>query len=402
MEETIRSNSRFFDHMVEEGAERQLKDSLRQKLIVVGVVLAILSAPTILLLYFSDTGLGVMTAFAGLMLLMIGVNVLFYLFPQLFEDIRLAVYVTIVGMYLLSIGLIVELQDPSVFTMLFLSFAIISIYQELRTNIVNSAFLFVIGSGVLFLFPEVFNVEEGITLNTFYLFVFLLLFVALLSLAFFIILKRRLRIYTLLAQAKEREYRTMEWFFNVRQHYTQQPFDARRYYEQMKNFSASFCKGLGVEGPVFQERIAILEELGTKTSGEVLEKYPDYTEEEIAELKQLELDVYKKMRYIGLQLSQRPYVELKRPDVISGETPASLDHRKDSYEVKIVAFAAFYAYLKVHRPYRKRFSMAELYSIMESQAFEGVFPETFIKTLKKHQKAFERVMSDIQGGEGEN
>ncbi len=396
---SIRENMDY--SQVQSDKEAQIKEIfyMRRKSFFVSVVLAIVLVLTVIALYIAEAAVASMIIHSFLVLAIIALNLLFFRFPRFFPDIRLAASLTVLGLYLLSLGLILELRVPSIFTILFLSYAIAAIYQEVRSNVLNNLALFFVGITIIFRFPEFFHTDEGITPDTAYLFVFLLVFVALLSISSFILLKRKRYFFKQLGRIKEREHKVIDMVFRLRENYAGHSFDHEDYYDKMESFAAEFSRHIGVSD-VFKERIAILREMGDAGPEELLKKYSDYSIGDLRELAQLELSKNRKMRYVAFQASQAPHVEISRKDMFAERWYPTLNHYKDSWEVKVVAFAVFYAVLKTEKPLSRSITDREIMEVLSLEEFTNLVHPSLLEVFYNNTNKFLEIIeqSYAKGG----
>ena len=97
---------------------------------------------------------------------------------------------------------------------------------------------------------------------------------------------------------------------------------------------------------------------------EMIEKYPDYTINEINQLRVMELAVNNKMRNIGLKASISQDIQVSRKEIFSESQFKSFKHYSDDRYVKIISFVVFYCLLKVDKPYLKELSDVKIKDIL--------------------------------------
>ena len=366
---------------------------LQRKAFFVALILMVLIVPINFMLYASGALVLTMIAYSLFLLTIAIVNGIFYYLHFIFPDTKLAAYVSTLGVYLLSIGLILELREPSIFTILFLSYAIIAIYQDMKIANMNSVGLFIVGSFVIFRFPEFFDVGTALSPNTFYIFLFLLIFVALLSVSSFIMIKRKRFFYRQLAQIKEREFKIIDIFFQLQERYFGRSFDYEEYYDQIETFTEEFSRNINVEN-VFQEKIDILRKMRNSSKNELLSEYSSYTLEELHELEQLELSVVKKMPRIAFKVSQSQYIHVSKKDVFAEKQYSTLNHKTDDLEIKVVAFSVFYSLLKMNTPISKKMTDEEIIRILSSEEFQQIVPLEILSVYIRYKDLFADIIAD--------
>ncbi|GEM_PF-1096363 len=396
---SVRENMEY--SQVQSDKEAQSKEIfyMRRKAFFVSVVLAVVLVLAVIALYIAEASIASMAIHSLLVMAIIALNLLFFRFPRFFPDIKLAASLTVFGLYLLSLGLILELRVPSIFTILFLSYAIAAIYQEVRSSILNNIALFFVGMIIIFRFPEFFHTDEGITPNTAYLFVFLLVFVALLAISSFILLKRKRYFFKQLGRIKEREHKVIDTVFRLRENYAGQSFNHGDYYDNMESFTAEFSNHIGVKD-VFKERIDILRDMGELDAKKLLEKYTDYSIGDLRELAQLELSKNRKMRYVAFQASQAPHIDISKKDMFSERWYPTLNHHKDSWEVQVVAFAVFYAFMKTEKPLNRSITDEEIMEVLSLEEFTGLIHPSILEVFYNNTNKFVEIIEQSFAKEG--
>ncbi len=395
MKRLLENNMELAQQQVERESSNTEYYFLQRKAFFVALSLLVLIVPINLMLYAAGTSVYSMVAYTMLMLTIVLVNGVFYYLHFLLPDTKLATYISALGVYLLSIGLILELREPSIFAVLFLSYAIIAIYQDLKIAYLNGVGLFVVGSFIIFRFPEFFDVGTTLSPNTFYLFLFLLIFVVLLSVASFIMIKRKEFFYRQLARIKEREFKIIDLFFRLQKNYFGTTFDYNEYYDQIDAFTEEFSNNIDVEN-AFRERIEILREMRTKTKEELLQKHPSYTLEELHEIEQLELATVRKMPKIAFKASQSPYIQISKKDVFAEKQYSTLNHSTDELAVKVVAFSVFYSLLKMDTPISKKMTDEEIITILSSEEFHQIIPREILSTYIRNRDDFANIIDSTQ------
>ncbi len=388
---SVRENMDY--SQVQSDKEAQSKEIfyMRRKAFFVSIVLAVVLVLAVIALYIAEASIVSLIIYSLLVMAVISLNLLFFRFPRFFPDIKLAASLTVLGLYLLSLGLILEMRVPSIFTILFLSYAISAIYQEVRSSVLNNLALFFVGVIIIFRFPEFFHTEEGITPDTAYLFVFLLVFVALLALSSFILLKRKRYYFKQLGRIKEREHKVIDTVFRLRENYAGHTFDHEEYYDKLESFAHEFSRHIGVED-VFKERIDILRDMGELSVDQLVDKYTDYSVGDLRELAQLELSKNRKMRYVAFQASQAQHIEISRKDMFSERWYPTLNHHKDNFEVQVVAFAVFYAFLKTEKPLNRVITDEEIMEILSLEEFTGLIHPSILEVFYNNTNRFVEIV----------
>ncbi|MBN2605305.1 MAG: hypothetical protein JXR62_05695, partial [Bacilli bacterium] len=296
----------------------------------------------------------------------------------------------------IAITLVFKFQTPSVFTALFLAYAVTAIYQDFKSMIISNFALFIAGSLFILRFPRIFQLVGSDQSQTFFILIFLIVFVMLLTLSSYILIKRKTFFYNQLAQIKESEIRNIELLLEVEKIRTNKSLDSDQYYETLKNFTKELSKKLSVEN-VFSRKIDILKDLKNMSNIEVLNRYPEYSLEEITELKNMELEINNKMRMIGVKSSQSFGVEVSRNEIFSESQFKSFKHHGDNSYVKIISFVVFYTLLKIDKPYLKALDEKIIRDVLLNSEYFYRVDRDIINIYLENNEVFDTIVKDHLG-----
>ena len=373
---------------------------LRKKAFHVGLILAIIMILTMIMLVSIQIDFNFIILYTAMFLALIGLNALFYYKVNIFPDFHISMYATAFGLYLIAIGLILEIRHPSIFTILFLFYGVLAIYQHAKTSTLNNLFLFLSGSIIVLGFPNMFSTESLVSITA-YIYGFMLIFVVILSISSIILTKQKERFYWSVAGIREREIRMIKTVFELENELTDHQFDYASYYDKLDTFTKSLADEIGVKN-VFSERINILRELSISKDEEVLKNLKDYAPGDLEELKQLELKKYGKMPYVAFKaaqyatLDESEGIRTTNLDVIN----TSFDNPKDSMGVKIVAFSVLITLLRINKPFLKSLSIDAIEALFDKDEFTRLFDENLLKFFKNNKDMFKKLTeSDSNGGD---
>lgn len=374
---------------------------LRKKAFHVAVILSVIMVFAVIMFVSTDVPFVNALVFILMFLFLIGLNALFYFKSRWFPEFNFSMYATAVGLYIIGIGLILELRHPSIFTVLFLFYSIIAIYQHARAVLFNNLLLFLGGTLVIFGFPGMFH-AGGLSSTTIYIYVFLVIFVMLLSISSFILTKQKERFYWKIAMIKEHETRAIKIVFDLGETLSDQYMDYTEYYDSLESFTQSLSSRLGFKN-VFQERIDILRELSlADNEEEVMEDNAEYSLYDFEELKQMELKHNRKMPYVAFKAAQYHAFEFDEEDSLGHleDITKSLDYTSDSQTVKIVSFAVFISMLRIEKPYLHRLSMEQILNVLEEPDLRYLFDHDILNFFRDNVKTFEKITSFDDGKRG--
>ena len=87
----------------------------------------------------------------------------------------------------------------------------------------------------------------------------------------------------------------MELFYEVDKIKTGKTLKSEEYYKELSKFSTELSKKIGIEN-VFSRKIELLRDLKKYNINKILEKYTEYSLEEIEMISQMEIEVNQKRR----------------------------------------------------------------------------------------------------------
>jgi len=369
-------------------------DHLRTRTLFVNIILLLLIFPITSVLYLVEVALLDIVVYFLVFTFIIAINSSFYIYSHLLPNIKLSMYITTLGVYLLSVSLVLDIQSSSIFTVLFLSYAIISIYHDLKVAVMNSILLLVSGIFIVSQFPDIFEIAHTLSPSALYILAFLTIFVALLSISSFVLIKRKLHFYRQVAQIKEQEFKHMDIFFDLQEKYSGSKQNVDEYYNHLESFSKALSKAIGVEN-VFHERIRLLRQLKDSKEATLLNKYPDYNKADLEELKQLELSIYNKISFTALKAAQIERIQLKKKELLTEKNQPSLNQREDDLETKIIAFAVFYALLRIDKAFFRALSHKQIVKTIQSEEVRHLVDDKILDIFLKNDAEFDKATRDI-------
>jgi len=372
-------------------------DHLRKKTIIINIILISFVVPLTLVLYAFDIDFLNIFVYLLTFAFIITVNMIFYYYRRLLTNIRLSMYITSIGMYIMTTALILDVRTPSIFTMLFLTYATLSLYQDYKVSIFNSFLLFSSGLFITSQFPDVFESGTALSPSIFYIVVFLLLFIALLSVSSAIIIKRKNHVYKQVVDVKEREFKYIETIFELQEKYSEKEFDYKEYYQKLEEFTDALSNTIGMSN-VFAERISILKDMTKLKDKTLSKKYKGYNHADFSELKQLELRKYKKIPYLALESAQIDDIQPEEKELIFERRSPTFNDREDDIQVKIVAFSVFYVLLRTGNIHIKPLSHEQIFEVIGRPEFSSVVDSDIYNVLIEKRSELEKELKKIDEG----
>lgn len=376
-------------------------DYLKKKLYVVNGIMLLMVGPLVWLLYHLQVPTQTAWIFGLIYSLYFVINLAFFAYEDYFNSLKLSIYTSALTIYALAIALILEIQTPSMFTILFLAYAIVSIYQDRKVALINSLLLLAIGSLFISFYPETFRGSGDYVAQQVYLYAFLIIFVGLLTTASSILIKRKMFFYRQLAVIKETEIRMISLVFDLKKQAQPTMKNQDKYYAKVKDFTEELSNKIKMDN-IFQEKLEIIERLHEGQSKAVLHKqYPNYPIEILDELERLIFSDNSRLQSLAYKLSQADDVTISRKELYAESHLKTLKKTFDSNYTKIIAFSALYTLLHLDTPVhqgldsesiKQKFVETDFYHLIDPKIIDIYQNNTDV--LKKiHDDAFKQKVS---------
>lgn len=395
----MKQNTRKYQYAQLEKYKESLELAhLKTKTLIVNALVFVFAVIVLYFLIKTNVGsimtLSTLTMFVVLFI----INFAFYSYDNdHYNNLKIAMYINTLGVYVITISLILKFQTPSIFTSLFIAYALSAIYQDFKATMLSSFSLFISGSILILRYPDIFRLSGNSDSQTFYILVFLIVFVLLLSLSSYILIKRKMFFYNQLAQIKESEVRNMDLLLEIEKINTKSDLDSDLYYSSLLKFSDELSNKIGIS-KIFDRKISILKDSSSLTMQELLERYPDYNKKEITELLNLELKINSKMRKVGIKASQSQGVEVSRKEMFSESQFKSFNHHGDNNYVMIIAFVTFYTLLKIDKPYLDELEESKIKDILFNSEYFHRIDRNIINIYLDNNEVFDTIVKDYLEG----
>ncbi len=381
-----------YNHYVRQYADSLEMKYLRRKTLYISVIFSMLTIPIVLALYNYGFPFGHIGIYVLSVLMLVFINLAFFKYDNIFMDIKLGIKVTTLGIYLLSMSLIVDIQSPSIFAILFVVYALVSIYQDRTTTILNNILLFLIGSVIIIFYPNIIQTIDIDNTQVFYVYLFIAIFVALLSLAFSILIKRKQYFYYQIAKIKEDEVRNIQLLIELKANYKRSDYNFSQYYDLISDFTDEFCKRRGIKNP-FQERLLIINRLHDVD----VDKFNNYSSElldSIKRLSQLILKENSKIHHLILKASENAVNNNENKPIKLFNQFSSFKHVYDEKYIKILTFAVFYTSLKMPKIYLDKLSGEEILHTIKNHDFKHLFDADILDVYLDNWNLIDKMVED--------
>jgi len=368
---------------------------IKIKTLIVNIINIVFAFVVAYFLYMLQVEFVLIAGISFMFLVILLINVLLYsLQDDLYNNLKIAMYINTLGEFVIAITLIIVFQTPSIFTAIFLAYAIASIYQDSKVMLISNFALFISGFILAFSFDNVFSIPGNSATQNVFIVIFLFLFVLLLTLSSYILIKRKSFFYNHLAQIKESEVRNMNLLMEIEYSRTKKVLQQNEYYSALEKFSNELSKKIGIEN-VFNRKIKLLKDLTKYSMPEILLRYPEYTLEQIDEMKYLELAVNKKIRNIGIKASKTRDIEVNRKEIFSESQFKSFKHINDDRYVKIIGFVVFYVLLKMDKLYLNELEEDKIKDVLYNSEYFYLIDRDILEIYLNNNEVFDTVVNDI-------
>jgi len=310
---------------------------------------------------------------------------------------KLNIYITTLGIFSLTIGMIFLFQSPSTITALFIAYAISAFYQDLKVLILSNLLLLFTVIMIMLHFPEFLDFQNATLENQFGVAFFFLSFITILTISSYIIVKQKRFFYNQIALSKETEFRNIDLLIDLRKQVMGETLNIEEYYKKTASFIDAFCIKIETEN-VFKEKLKILEALEKKTPVSVLiEQFPNYSKEDFFRLEALLISNHFKLRKVAIKISHILDLDIKKREIFSETHFKSFNHQSDNFEIKIIGFVLFYAALKKGSTAMPGLSEDKIYDILINTDYYYYIDPRIIKVYKDNSEVFDEIVKDAFG-----
>lgn len=386
---------------IEEYRETLENRHLRTKNLFVLILLFLLGAVVITYMFVSHyeikTTLSLMTAFLAVLL----INLACLAYGQ--ENHRFNLmnqYITTIGIFGISIGMIFIFKSPSMIATLFIAYAITAFYQDMKAMLLSNSLLFFAVVMILFKFPEYLAFANTMIDDDFGIPFFFLVFIVILTISSYIIIKQKRFFYNQIALSKETEFRNIDLMMDLQKTVMGKTIDLPTYYANVEKFAQAFTKKIGTEN-ILEEKIHILQDLENHVSYAILlEKYPQYSIDEFDRLQDLLMGNHEKLLKLSVKVGFSKDIHVKRREIFSETQFKSFNHQHDSLEIKILAFAVFYTSLKRGNSMMRPLTEEEIYNVLVYTDYYYMIDPRIMHIYQENNKVFDDIVTDDLGRRG--
>ena len=367
---------------------------LRKHSIFVNTIIGVLAIPIIFTLKAFDFSTQVIFLYAFFFFALFIINLAFFAYEDYFNSLKIAMYINVLGLYIISSSLIIDTQSPSFYIGIFLVYAIVSIYQDAKATLINNIALFIVGILAISNNPNIFLLQSPNPISTVYLYVFLAVFVLLISIASSVFIKRKSKFFDKLTEIQEIEIRTLETLFELEEIHKARSLKSKHYLSSVNRFTERFTKDYDIEN-VFKEKLKIIKDLERLNFEEVVLKYHNHTREEINEINNLRLSKVYRIRYLAYKIGFLEDTIIPKNKIYSDTRFTSLKHYEDSRYARIIAFVVLYVLLRLDNPVYRGLNDKEVKEyLLNSELFHLI--DTEVRTIYiNNSEVFDKIFLEI-------
>ena len=302
---------------------------------------------------------------------------------------------TTFGIYVVMIVLIFTIDPIILFPALFLAYALSTFYQDIKVMIVADVLLLFTIAMMMLNPPFELSFLSSSLEDNLGLAFFVVVLIALLTIANYIIIKQKRFFYNQIAIAKETQLRNIDLFIDLKLANGETLPNEEVYLERVLAFTDAFCRKIDIENE-FRERIELLYRLQKNESiASILTSFPHIEKQELEKLDQLRLARHKQLQRIAVQLSQIQDVEIKHREIFSETQFKSFNHQGDPLEIKMITFAVFYTALKYGNEFTKGLSEDQIAKVLLETDYYYYFDPRIIRLYQKNVAVFEAILADV-------
>jgi hypothetical protein len=318
-------------------------------------------------------------------------NPAFYLMNQ---------YITTFGIFCVAIAMLFIFQSPSMIVALFIAYAIVAFYQDLKVILLSNTFLFFSAIAIMIQYPEYLAFVNPSSESGFAIPFFFLVFILILTISSYIIVKQKRFFYNQIALSKETEFRNIDLLIDLQKKVTGKTLNLPQYYANAAAFSKAFSEKIQMDN-ILLEKIQILQDMENNTPYPVLqEKYPKFSKDEFDHFEDLLLGNHQKLMKLAMKIGLAKDVHVKKREIFSETQFKSFNHQSDNLEIKILAFAVFYVALKRGNAVMRPLTEEEIYNVLVYTDYYYTIDPGIIKIYQENNKVFDDIVTDILGKKG--
>ncbi|MDD3712306.1 MAG: hypothetical protein PHZ28_02295 [Candidatus Izemoplasmatales bacterium] len=374
---------------------------LRGQNALVSLAIFLMMALTIIYMVLSDYSIMPIIGFSVGYLVILIMNFATVAYSQEnYYYLKLGKYITSIALFTMMIITIIYFKSPSFIPLLFVAYAICSIYKDTKVLLwitlyfVFAIIMLILNFGYLFDFQNVLEIKD-LAIGF-----FVVLFILILLLSSLIIVKEKTFFYNNISYAKEKEFRNLNLLMEFETRNNNSIIHQKDYYQEAKDLLSAFAEDVNIKD-TFSEKLDLLKKIANNADKKILLKeYPNFSADDLEKLEELILDKNSKLRRIILKLKHTQTKKYKTREIFSATHFQSFNKQSDSIEVKILCFVVYYVALKKGLPGMKPLSNQELYDGLLNTDLHHFIDPKIIKIYRENFDVFNTIADEMKlGGE---
>ncbi|MBN2877351.1 MAG: hypothetical protein JXL85_06850 [Bacilli bacterium] len=373
----------------------EIKNLRGKNAIVSGVFFAILIMTVVYMIIAKYPAGTIIPLSVGFLLILI-ISFVFSAYGE--EDysyLKVSKYILTLGMFSIVTAMVIIFQSPSIIPLLFVVYCVCAIYQDIKVMVIsNIYFLFTI-IFIVTNYPNLLLTQNNTTGSHFSISFFSILFLVMLSISSYIIMKEKSFFYNQISKSKEMEYRNIDLLLKLKHQTDKEDKEIEGLYTQTNEFLKAFSEKLEVPN-IFEEKIKILIDLENAVDyKEILERNPEYSLLDIHRLNQLRISNRTALNRIAIKVSKTKTVDIKRREIFSATHFKSFNKQTDGIEIKIIAFVIFYVALKKGLLGLDKISDDEIFNTITNTDYYYYIDSRVMRIYEENSEVFEAIISDV-------
>lgn len=317
-----------------------------------------------------------------------------------YKDIQLIIlkrfsYLSIIFVYVLITYLLFNSSLPGIYANIFLAFTIGYLYLDEKATWINHILMAISSSLLIWIFPEVFGLENLPLLNVVIVNIVLIIILVFLFVSSLFNLRKKRYNYYRLAKLRENEFKIIHVLIDLENEYFTQRGNSEDIYPILKELFKQFSTKVGIEN-AFENRIDLVHDAHKLDLKEFKEKHPNLKEEMKNYLESLSLQDLGKLRFIAIKVSQIKKVEINYS--MNQEVFNSLRHYEDNQLVKLVIFSAFFVYFRLDKRELKALSTEEFILLLNQSGLVNEIEPKILNIFYQYKDVIEDILSDATNG----
>jgi len=375
--------------------------NLRGKNIIVSGVFFVLLILTMTYMIIAKMPWSTILPLAVSFLLILATSFIFTAYGEEdFSYLKISRYILTLGMFSVVTAMIILMQSPSIIPLLFVVYCLLAIYQDIKVMVVSNIYFLFTMVFIVLKYPNLLMAQNSASGSNFSMTFFAILFLIMLSISSYIIMKEKSFFYNQISKSKEIEYRNIDLLIKLRHQTSKQEKDFSSYYDHLKEFLQAFSDKLELPN-IFEEKINILIDLENQLKyDEILKKHPDFTVDDLDRLSRLCVSNKSALDRIALKMSKTKTIDIKRREIFSATHFKSFNKQSDSIEIRIIAFVIFYVALKKGLLGMDKISDEEIYHMITKTDYYYYIDSRVMKIYEENADVFEAIIVDAFGQGG--